>query len=168
MIRRTLTSGLLATIAVLALVPTTADAAQAGSIPPRPATSAAAPHLLPSPLPQPARPAPAVHHARRSAHRAHHVRPAGHARHVNRRAVHRRSVRPVGRVVTHRFPLNVRSGPGTGYRVIGVRHGNRLVALKCRTYGSWVRGNAQWYRLAHVRGYVSARYVRVRSTVPWC
>ena len=165
MIRRTFTGGLLATIAVLALVPTAADAAQASPVSPRPTASTAAPHLLPSLLPTPARHTPATHRATHRAHRAHHVR---HVRHVSRRAAHRRSVRHVGRVATRRVPLNVRSGPGTGYRVIGVRHAHRLVVLKCRTYGSWVRGNDHWYRLAHVRGYVSAHYVRVRRTLPWC
>ncbi|WP_316743933.1 SH3 domain-containing protein [Streptomyces sp. MK7] len=148
MIRRTLTGGLLATVAMLALVPTAADAAPAAPDA-RPAAAVAERHLLPSLLPAPAR----------------HVR---HWHHVNHHATHNRSSHPVGRVTTHRLPLNVRSGPGTGYRVIGVRHTGRLVALKCRTYGSWVRGTHQWYRLAHVRGYVSARYLRVRGAVPWC
>lgn len=148
MIRRTLTGGLLATAAMLALVPTAADATPAAP-PARPAAAVAGQHLLPS-LP----PAPARH--------------VGPTHHVNHRATHCRSSHPVGRVTTHRSPLNVRSGPGTGYRVIGVRHAGRLVALKCRTYGSWVRGTHQWYRLAHVRGYVSAHYMRIRGALPWC
>ncbi|MFF9127250.1 SH3 domain-containing protein [Streptomyces sp. NPDC014889] len=145
MIRRTLTSGVLATVAALALLPTAAVAAPAdlGS---RPAVSAAASHLPPSLLPEPAQ-------------------PAGH---VNRLATHHRSIHSLGRVVTHYRALNVRSGPGTRYRVIGSRHAHRLVALKCRTHGSRVGGTRQWYRLAHVRGYVSAHYVRVRNTLPWC
>ncbi|MFJ2306495.1 SH3 domain-containing protein [Streptomyces sp. NPDC087787] len=145
MIRRTLTSGVLATVAALALVPTAADAAPAGPGS-HPAVSAAASHPLPSLLPEPAR-------------------PAGH---VNRWATQHRSTHSLGRVITHRRALNVRSGPGTRYRVVGARHAHRLVALKCRTHGSRVGGTRQWYRLAHVRGYVSARYVRVRNTLPWC
>ncbi|MFJ2735266.1 SH3 domain-containing protein [Streptomyces sp. NPDC087317] len=145
MIRRTLTSGVLATVAALALVPTAADAAPAGPGS-RPAVSAAASHLLPSLLPEPAQ-------------------PVGH---VNRWATHHRSIHSLGRVVTHHRALNVRSGPGTRYRVVGARHAHRLVALKCRTHGSRVGGTRQWYRLAHARGYVSARYVRVRNTLPWC
>ncbi|MEU7057444.1 SH3 domain-containing protein [Streptomyces sp. NPDC046197] len=167
MIRRTLTSGLLATVAVLALVPTAADAAQGGPAQ-RPAAAAVAPHLLPSLLTAAVPQAPAVYHSGRSAHHAHQMRPVRHLRHTKPRAAHRRSVHPLGRVTTRHFALNVRSGPGTGYRVIGVRHANHLVTLKCRTYGSWVRGTRQWYRLTHVRGYVSARYVRVRAAVPWC
>ncbi|MGW5126018.1 SH3 domain-containing protein [Streptomyces sp. NPDC004069] len=155
MIRRTLTSGVLATVAALALVPTAADAAPAapGS---RPAVSAIAPLA-----PETARQAPATYR----------VTPVGQVpqgRHVNRWATHHRSIHPLGRVTTHRRALNVRSGPGTRYRVIGARHAHRLVALKCRTQGSWVSGTRQWYRLAHVRGYVSAHYVRIRGTVPWC
>ncbi|MFF7898900.1 SH3 domain-containing protein [Streptomyces sp. NPDC088817] len=145
MIRRTLASGVLAAVAALALVPTAADAAPAG-LGSRPAVSAAASHLLPPLLPEPAQ-------------------PAGH---VNRWATHHRSIHSLGRVATHRRALNVRSGPGTRYRVVGARHAHRLVALKCRTLGSWVDGTRQWYRLAHVRGYVSARYVRARNTLPWC
>jgi uncharacterized protein YgiM (DUF1202 family) len=148
MIRRTLTGGLLATVAMLALVPTAADAAPATPAA-RPVASAGASHLVPSSLPTPDR----------------NLRPA---RHVNRRLTHHRSIRALGRVTTHRTSLNVRSGPGTGYRVIGVRHAGRVLALKCRAYGSWVRGTHQWYRLAHVRGYVSAHYVRVRGALPWC
>lgn len=150
MIRRTLTSGLLATVAVLALAPA-ADAAPAVPAP-HPATSALAPHLLPALLPAPA-----------------HVR---YVHHVNQHMTHRRSTPLLGRVTTHRVPLNVRSGPGTAHRVIGVRRAGRLIAVQCRTYGSWVHGDRQWYRLAHIqghlRGYVSAHYVRVRRTVPWC
>ncbi|WNM32006.1 SH3 domain-containing protein [Streptomyces sp. Li-HN-5-11] len=157
MIRRTLTGGLLATVAVLALVPTAAGAAQAAPAP-LSAASAISPHLLPALPSAPVRHTPAVHR----------VSTARHSRHVDRPAVHRRSVHPLGRVVTRRLPLNVRSGPGTGYRVIGVRHTHRLVALTCRTYGSWVHGTRQWYRLTHRRGYVSAHYVRVSRTVPWC
>src|SRR5690349_9446218 len=78
MIRRTLTGGLLATVAMLALVPTAADAAPAAPAA-RPAAAVAEQHLLPSPLPAPAR----------------HVR---HWRHVNHRVTHYRSSHPVGRV----------------------------------------------------------------------
>ncbi|MEU6405140.1 SH3 domain-containing protein [Streptomyces sp. NPDC046985] len=81
---------------------------------------------------------------------------------------HRRPHYPVGRVVTRGAWLSVHSGPGAGYRVIGYRRSGSLVGLACRTYGSWAHGAHQWYRLAHVRGYVSARYVRFRGALPWC
>ncbi|OIK27871.1 SH3 domain-containing protein [Streptomyces malaysiense] len=73
-----------------------------------------------------------------------------------------------GRVTTRGIRLNVRSGPGTGYRVVGSRHTGRLVSVSCKTYGSRVYGNHIWYRLSQRRGYVSAHYVTTRGYVPWC
>ncbi|MEU5597658.1 SH3 domain-containing protein [Streptomyces sp. NPDC020298] len=146
MIRRTVRSGLLAAVAVLALLPTAAAAAPVGATAPQPVPAATAQHALPSLLP--ARQHPVRHHTTRRVHRVRH--------HV------------AGRVATHRHALNVRSGPGTGYRVVGHRHDHRLVSLTCKRFGSGVFGNHLWYRLAHHKGYVSARYVRVGAAVPWC
>ncbi|MFD4759593.1 SH3 domain-containing protein [Streptomyces sp. NPDC058439] len=81
-----------------------------------------------------------------------------------------------GRVVTRHMPLRIRSGPGTGYRVIGsLRPGStvhisckKTVHIPCKKYGSNVRGNHRWYKLSHNKGYISARYVRNVSAVPWC
>lgn len=73
-----------------------------------------------------------------------------------------------GRVVTRHVRLNVRSGPGTGYRVVGHRNTRRLISVSCKTYGSRVHGNHVWYRLPHRRGYVSAHYVTTNRYVPWC
>ncbi|GGJ26548.1 SH3 domain-containing protein [Streptomyces brasiliensis] len=144
MIRRTLKSGLLATAAVLAFLPTAASAAEAGHCAPRPVPAAVAQY--PS-------------HLSAATHRAHHI---------TRRAFYRRGLLTTGRVATHRVALNVRSGPGTGYRVVGHRHANRRLALACKTYGSPVYGNHTWYRLAHHKGYVSAHYVRVGAALRWC
>ncbi|MGW7407704.1 SH3 domain-containing protein [Streptomyces sp. NPDC054833] len=184
MIRRTVKSGLLATIAVLALLPTAAGAAEADHTVPLPAPNVSVQYTTPSLLPAPAPHRQAkhrtTHHKSRRAHRVtHRVHRVRHAhrtthhcthrvRHVVRSAGYRRGLPVVGRVTTHRLALNVRSGPGTGYRVVGHRHPNRLVALTCRTSGSRVRGNHTWYRLSHHRGYVSARYVRVGTATPWC
>ncbi|MFE0509881.1 SH3 domain-containing protein [Streptomyces sp. NPDC058964] len=190
MIRRTVKSGLLATVAVLAFLPTAAGAAETGHAVPQPAPAASTQYTLPSLLPAPARHKPArhrvtphkshrgVHRAHRATHRVHRLRhlhrvSATHCAHrVARRVVppagYRHGIPAVGRVATHHVALNVRSGPGTGYRVVGHRHPNRLVALTCRTGGSRVYGNRTWYRLSHHRGYVSARYIRVRTAVPWC
>ncbi|MFC9283889.1 SH3 domain-containing protein [Streptomyces collinus] len=133
MIRRTLKSGLLATVAVLAFLPTAGAA---------PASAATAP-----------RPAPATAQY-----------PGHHRAHLS----HRRVYPVLGRVATHRARLNVRSGPGTVYRIVGHRHKNRLLTVACETYGTGVRGNHLWYRLPHHRGYVAARYVVTRRAVPWC
>ncbi|MDF3301780.1 SH3 domain-containing protein [Streptomyces tropicalis] len=166
MIRRSLTGGLLTAVAVLALAPS-AHAAPVAPVP-QVSASAAAPRLLPAPVTLPAGQAPAAHRAVRPVHRLHPARRTHCLRPIGRLTVHRRVLQPVGRVTTVHFPLNVRSGPGTGYRVIGVRHAHRALALTCRTHGSWVRGNRQWYRLTYARGWVSARYVRVRTALPWC
>ncbi|MEU6477382.1 SH3 domain-containing protein [Streptomyces sp. NPDC047017] len=136
MIRRTLTGGLLATVAMLALVPTAADAAPAAPAS-RTAAVAVAPHLRPTDA-------------------------------VNLSPTYNRSYYTLGRVTTSRSSLNVRSGPGTGYRVTGSLRAGQLVALSCRTQGSRVHGTRQWYRLTRARGYVSAHYARVRGALPWC
>ncbi|OLZ62322.1 hypothetical protein AV521_42240 [Streptomyces sp. IMTB 2501] len=188
MIPRTLKGGLLATVTVLALLPTAAGATAAG---------AAAQHPVPSAVAQ-----YGTHHR---AHHRHHLR-RHHAHRVYRghryttqgavyhsverampyrltshmalyRLDHRLIARPVshrrvlpvtGRVATRHAWLNVRSGPGTGYRVIGHRQSGRQLALVCQTHGSWVHGNRVWYRLRHHAGYVSAHYVRANRALPWC
>ncbi|MEU6578443.1 hypothetical protein [Streptomyces sp. NPDC046805] len=171
MIRQTVRSGVLTAVAVLAFLPTAAAAADSGhaapsSLPAAVVTQSPRPGLVPVPT----RHTRALHSTK---HRRHHVRGgttgcAKRSRHSARRSVYGRGLPAVGRVATHRVRLNVRSGPGTGYRVVGHRYRNRLLALTCKTYGSRVRGNYVWYRLTHHRGYVSARYVRVGSAVPWC
>ncbi|MFD3589444.1 SH3 domain-containing protein [Streptomyces sp. NPDC058683] len=138
MSRRILKSGLLATVAVFAFLPTAGAAtASAATIP--------APQGIVQYYDYTTLPAPAA---------------ARHHRHY--------SYRTVGRVTTHHVRLNVRSGPSTRYRVVGHRHHNRLVPVACKTYGGSVRGNHTWYRLPHRKGFVSARYVRVGHAVPWC
>ncbi|WP_158838888.1 MULTISPECIES: hypothetical protein [unclassified Streptomyces] len=182
MIRRTLQSGMLAAVAVLAILPTAAGAAPAGGTTPYPTPAAGVRHTLPALLPAPTRHQSAKHRTarhHRSVHRVdrkHHAGRRLHSAHRTHRlrrvivqtASYRRGIPAVGRVVTHRLTLNVRSGPGTGYRVVGHRHHHRLVALTCKRYGTGVFGNHTWYRLSHHRGYVSARYVRVGATLPWC
>jgi hypothetical protein len=177
MIRRTLQSGLVAAVAMFALVPTAAvaaDTGQTGSAPPVVRTVPHRPHTL---FPVPARHVPVrhrAHHSARSHPSARHLRHIGHARHAQRVrrgtpvAHRRRAVRVVGHVATRHIPLNIRSGPGFGYRVVGHRHlGGRLVVV-CKKNGSYVFGNRRWYRLAGGQGYVSAHYVRTRGAVPWC
>ncbi|MEW1642949.1 SH3 domain-containing protein [Streptomyces sp. NPDC091219] len=75
----------------------------------------------------------------------------------------------VGQVTTRHYKrLNIRSGPGTGYRVVGSRPVGRMLPIVCKTYGSNVYGNHRWYKLPHHEGYVSAHYVRNRTAVRWC
>ncbi|GAA3830090.1 hypothetical protein GCM10022403_074140 [Streptomyces coacervatus] len=186
MIRRTLRSGLVAAFAVVAVFPVAAvasagPAAQAhalNSTPPQiSVVTGWQPVATPSTLPiRPKTPkapkAPNCHHGRHhvKAHAARHHRQIRHIRH-NR---HNHGIRHIvathtwGYVTTRHLPLNVRSGPGTGYRVIGARPVGGSVALTCKVRGSGVRGNHRWYKLAHHKGYVSARYVRNLSTVRWC
>ncbi|WP_037764324.1 SH3 domain-containing protein [Streptomyces sp. 142MFCol3.1] len=155
MLRRTTQSGLLATVAVFALLPTAAVAADSGTTVSRPAHSAA-PHGTYSPLPALGS---SLHTTTRHTPKYRH--------HTKRHVTHHRT-HAVGRVVTRRAALNVRSGPGTGYSVVGHRSRNGLVHLTCLRDGSSVFGVRHWYRLAHHKGYVSARYVYTRGFVPWC
>ncbi|GLW19134.1 SH3 domain-containing protein [Streptomyces kronopolitis] len=74
-----------------------------------------------------------------------------------------------GRAVTpNGMALNVRSGPGTGYRVVGTVRNGSVRGLVCKTDGSRVQGTTRWYKLRHHRGYVSAHYVRAFRALPWC
>ena len=172
MIRRTLRNGLLAAFAVVAVFPVAAvasagPAAQAhalNSAPPQ--ISAPAWQRAPAPSTLPARPkAPKCHHAKGRASRHH--RQVRHIQHIHgiRHIVRNHTW---GHVATHRLPLNVRSGPGTGYRVVGSRPVGSSVAITCKVRGFGVRGNHRWYRLTHHRGYVAARYVQNLGTVRWC
>ncbi|MGW2719460.1 SH3 domain-containing protein [Streptomyces sp. NPDC001492] len=172
MIRRTLRNGLLAAFAVVAVFPVAA-VASAGPAAQAHALNSTPPHIsvpawqpAPAPSTLPARPkAPKCHHAKGRA--ARHHRQIRHIRHLHgiRHIVRNHAW---GHVATHRLPLNVRSGPGTGYRVVGSRPVGSSVAITCKVQGSGVRGNHRWYRLAHHRGYVSARYVHNLGTVRWC
>ncbi|MGW3210024.1 hypothetical protein [Streptomyces sp. NPDC001135] len=191
MIRRTLKSGLLATVAVLAFLPTAAGIAAASATTQHPAPSAVTQDDAHHRTHVTHRVHHRVHLRRHQAHRVHRHTPQGAAyRSAPRTTAHRftpyaapyrlqyrlvarwvpyRPLRPVtGRVTTRHARLNVRSGPGTGYRVIGHRHTGRHLTLACRTRGSSVYGNHTWYRLSHHRGYVSARYVRADRALPWC
>ncbi|MFF7975946.1 hypothetical protein [Streptomyces sp. NPDC007905] len=176
MIRRTLKGSLLATVAVLAFLPAAAGAAPASAATtPRPAPSATAQHQTKH---RTHHTRYRTHHVGRGTHRVHHRRL--HIRRVHRftaegvaRAVaqgmsYRRTFPTLGRVATRHARLNVRSGPGTTYRVIGHRHTRQLLAITCETYGTGVLGNHIWYRLPHHRGYVAARYVVTHRAVPWC
>ncbi|KUN01113.1 hypothetical protein AQI95_32055 [Streptomyces yokosukanensis] len=195
MIRRALKSGLLTAVAVLALLPTAAGATAASAAAQHPAPSAVAQYDIHHRAHH-RHAAHRFHHLRR--HHAHRVyrghrlaaqgavyrsferamayrltlRTAPYRMHYRLLAqpVSYRHVRSVtGRVATRHTRLNVRSGPGTGYRVIGHRHTGRHLVLVCKTHGSWVHGNRTWYRLPHHTGYVTAHYVRAnRAALPWC
>lgn len=187
MIRRTLRNGLVAAVAAVAVFPVTAVASAApASYSPNWVTPT--PISVPGWNTQPTAPqhkAPKHHKAPRHKAPKHHVRkhhtrcygttharryamtPTGYHR-VTRHARHHLAAPVWGRVTTHHMRLNVRSGPGTGYRVVGSRPVGRVMPIVCKTRGSNVFGNQRWYRLPHHKGYVSAHYVRNRSTVRWC
>ncbi|MEU6367528.1 hypothetical protein ABZ876_17760 [Streptomyces sp. NPDC046931] len=114
-----------------------------------------------------------IHHGTGMAYH-HRIGYAAYRHHTNQHhtyrqhACRRHAYRVAGRVVTRHAPLNIRSGPGIGYRVLGHRHAHGRVLLVCQRSGSYVHGNRGWYRLVGGRGYVSAHYVRTRVAVPWC
>lgn len=154
MMSRMLRNGLVAAVAAVAVFPVTAvaSAGQAAHIPGQ--GSAPAPAATSGWYGVPSQGGVRHHvstHTRYRIVTRHHV-----VRHVR------------GRVTTHHMRLLVRSGPGTAYRIVGSRPDGRALALSCEKRGSAVRGNHHWYRLAHHRGYVSARYVRTGGAVRWC
>lgn len=183
MIRRTFKSGLLATVAVLAFLPTAAGATAASAATQQPAPSAVTQQDTHHRGHVTRHFHHRVHLRKHHATRVHRLTPRGAAYryapalHAARfRLQYRlvaqwvpyRTLPATGRVTTRHARLNVRSGPGTGYRVIGHRHTGRQLGLVCRTRGSSVYGNHTWYRLSHHRGYVSARYVRANRALLWC
>ncbi|WP_405879975.1 SH3 domain-containing protein [Streptomyces sp. NBC_01384] len=169
MISRILRGVLVAAIAAVAVFPVTAVASAAPAThvpgrgtPPSPAASSSwyltVPQSSVPSLPGPQR-AP---HTKPQAPIHHHRHPvAHHARHHVTRHV-------TGRVTTHHLRLHVRSGPGTGYRIIGSLRTGRVVTIICKKQGSNILGNRRWYKLGHHKGYVSAYYVRNRGVVRWC
>lgn len=186
MIRRTLKSGILATVAVLVFLPTAAGATTASAAAPRPVRQATTQHHVHL----------RTHHTQRT-RRVHRMRslaarraayrfmprtaacPAHAApyRLVAHRPQYRLAAQPstyrhvlpaIGRVATRHARLNVRSGPGTGYRIVGHRSTGRHLMLVCKTRGSAVYGDHAWYRLRHHAGFVSAHYVRIHRSLPRC
>ncbi|MET7478779.1 SH3 domain-containing protein [Streptomyces sp. NPDC005648] len=177
MIRRTLRGGLLAAFAVVAVFPVAA-VADAGPAASAHAWNSTPPHLsVPwQPSGTPSTPTRHTHvptkhtHVKRHARRHHtvtRVRHQPHFRHL-RGLRHVVATRAWGDVSTGGPRLNVRSGPGTRYRVVGSRPAGARVAVICEVRGSGVRGDHRWYRLPHRKGYVSAHYVRSRGAVRWC
>lgn len=74
-----------------------------------------------------------------------------------------------GRVVSP-IGLLVRSGPSTGYRVIGSLGYGSIVSIECKVRGEWINGNNRWYKLADGRwAWASARYIANIGPAPrWC
>ncbi|MBA2812549.1 SH3 domain-containing protein [Streptomyces sp. KM273126] len=139
---RQLRHGTVAVLAALALSP--AAVAVADGIPTTPPASSTAPSQQ----------APTGH-----APTARHTTPSNKEPNAVRRSSR-------GVVATRTARLNIRSGPGTGYHVIGsLRHGAK-VPLAYKKDGTRVGGNKHWYKLADRKGYVSARYVRNLDVVP--
>ncbi len=71
----------------------------------------------------------------------------------------------IGRVNTRGVPLNVRSGPGTGHRVVGSVASGATVRITCQVRGERVNGtygsSTLWDRIGN--GYVSDAYVLTGS-----
>ena len=69
---------------------------------------------------------------------------------------------PTGVIDSRTRPLNVRSGPGTGYRVVGLAANTARVPLLCHLRGTWITGTRGttnlWYRIGP-RNWVSDAYV---------
>lgn len=65
------------------------------------------------------------------------------------------------------IPLNVRSGPGTGYPLVGSLANGTTISLTGKSAGTDVFGNNRWFELADGQGWVSAHYVDNYGYVPW-
>ncbi|QIY98043.1 SH3 domain-containing protein [Streptomyces sp. S1D4-11] len=166
MIGRTLRNGLVAAIAAVAVFPVTAVASAAPAAPHVPARGAASSPVASSSW-FPASPQSSIPGLQRASH-ALSLAPRHHHKHYVITHAHHHARHVLGRVTTHHTRLRVRSGPGTGYRVVGSRRAGRVVTLVCKKNGSSVMGNSRWYKLANGRGYVSAHYVRNSRAVRWC
>ncbi len=70
-----------------------------------------------------------------------------------------------GRISTSGVALNVRSGPGTGYRIVGSVSNGARVTIRCQTTGASVTGTYGTTRIwDHIgTGYVSDAYVYTGS-----
>ncbi|MFD8002475.1 SH3 domain-containing protein [Streptomyces mirabilis] len=172
MIGRTLRNGLVAAIAAVAVFPVTAVASAAPAATPHVPGRGAASSPVASSSWYPASAQSSILGLQRAPHTLP-LAPRHHHKHyaitpVRHHARHHLTRHVLGRVTTHHMRLRVRSGPGTGYRIVGSRRAGRVVTLVCKKSGSSVMGNSRWYKLAHGRGYVSAHYVRNSRAVRWC
>ncbi|MFB7507055.1 hypothetical protein ACFC0P_26890, partial [Streptomyces broussonetiae] len=114
MILRTLRSGLLATVAVLAFLPAAAGAAPASAAAPYPASAAIGRHHVRHTYPAPYR----MHHHRYVTHHARHMYRVHRLRHFGAQAM---TYRFVPRTTAQRWAV-----PGAGYRIAGVPTRGRL------------------------------------------
>lgn len=77
----------------------------------------------------------------------------------------------IGTVKTKSGNLNVRSGPGTKYKVVGSLKKGAKVTIQCRVTGKKITGNGktstQWYRIGNSK-YVSEVYMSASKSVPTC
>jgi len=62
-----------------------------------------------------------------------------------------------GQVITQYDPLNIRSGPGTSYKVVGTLPKGSVAIFNDETSV----GGSKWYKLEDGRGWVSGNYIKV-------
>lgn len=68
--------------------------------------------------------------------------------------------------VTARSGLVVRAAPTVHARSVGaLRHG-QIVQLRCKTFGTEVHGDLEWYRLVGSTGWVTGSYVETEGYFP--
>jgi flagellar protein FlgJ len=76
---------------------------------------------------------------------------------------------PTARVIGG-IALNVRTGPGTNYKIVSRLAPGMTVPAGCRAWGQRIAGEPVWYRIGTGR-YVSGRFVRwtpSQPQLPWC
>ena len=75
---------------------------------------------------------------------------------------------PVQGQVISRTSLAVRARPTTQSKEIGQYSTGAQVSLDCKVHSQDVAGNDLWYKLYDRSGWMSARYITSRGSVPWC
>lgn len=73
----------------------------------------------------------------------------------------------LGKVVA-RTGVNIRKFPTTKSKILGAIPHGKIIKIKCKVRGENVDGNNRWYKLAHRPGWVSARWVKNLTHIPWC
>ncbi|MCZ7413485.1 MULTISPECIES: SH3 domain-containing protein [unclassified Streptomyces] len=72
-----------------------------------------------------------------------------------------------GKVIA-RTGLNIRKKPTTHSKIVGGLPYGAKVKIICKVNGQTIKGNPRWYKLAHHKGWVTARYVKNLNYIPWC
>lgn len=71
-------------------------------------------------------------------------------------------------VVIAKHGVNIRKWPTAHSKMLGTIDHGKIVYIKCKVRGEDIKGNDRWYKLRMRWGWVSARYVKNLTHIPWC